>query len=280
MTNILILIMTLGVILYLFYTLWAAKDALSKYLTSVGGKKPKVVHLNPKVTAVVIFIHLLLGIGLCCYIYSNETDGRAVSRLLTSIIISLAGILLLFFVYFIIGVVVKEILSVRDTMISILLIYSILSFAILFYQLLGGKITYPKAFIWINIILYISNLLSIGKMIWTIFRKKISVKSIWSIALLNIGFAVSALANIAFVIQQVYASPCYSRPLKSWGDALYFVVISFFTVGYGDLYPICETTKILSMCVIITGFTFTAVFVSAALSTTMEHFSHMPKKEE
>lgn len=35
---------------------------------------------------------------------------------------------------------------------------------------------------------------------------------------------------------------------------------------------------ILTMLIVLTGFSFTAVFVSAALSATVEHFSNIIKK--
>lgn len=92
-------------------------------------------------------------------------------------------------------------------------------------------------------------------------------------AIIHFSFAVIALSNTVYEIQQVYPGDSYSRIINSWGDALYFVVITFFTVGYGDLYPVCEITKIITMIIVLTGFSFTAVFVSAALSATIEHFS-------
>jgi hypothetical protein len=139
-------------------------------------------------------------------------------------------------------------------------------------------VEYPKGFLWISAVLYVVNLYGVGRLIWMIFKKKVLVKSIWSIAVLNFSFAVVSLTNLVYEIQHVYPAESYSRVISSWGDALYFVVITFFTVGYGDLYPVCEITKILTILIVLTGFSFTAIFVSAALSATVEHFSNVEKE--
>jgi hypothetical protein len=48
-------------------------------------------------------------------------------------------------------------------------------------------------------------------------------------------------------------------------DAFYFTIVTVATVGYGDVHPISEAGKILSICLIIAGVgTFSAVFVSSA----------------
>ena len=48
-------------------------------------------------------------------------------------------------------------------------------------------------------------------------------------------------------------------------DAFYFTVVTVATVGYGDVHPISEAGKILSICLIVAGVgTFSAVIVSSA----------------
>ncbi|WFR56868.1 potassium channel family protein [Anaerocolumna sp. AGMB13025] len=278
MDDILILAMTMIMLLYFFREIWKNRLYLLKYIATVGGKSSAAVHVKPAVLIPVAIFHGVLFIAVGVVIFLNDSEGRIAFRLLISSILSLICLLLLFLLYFLVVVIIKEIVSMKDKTINCILIYSGVSFCILFGQLITRSIEYPKGFIWISAVLYVVNIFGIGRIIWTIFKKKVLVKSIWSIAFMNISFAIFALSNITFEIQNVYPTACYSRELTSWGDALYFVVITFFTVGYGDLYPVCEATKILSMITILSGFTFTAVFVSAALSTTIEHFGSIQKK--
>jgi voltage-gated potassium channel len=55
--------------------------------------------------------------------------------------------------------------------------------------------------------------------------------------------------------------------VENWSllDAFYFTIVTVATVGYGDVHPISEAGKILSICLIIAGVgTFSAVIVSSA----------------
>jgi hypothetical protein len=211
-------------------------------------------------------------------IFLNEDDERGIFRLLLSFISALLFLLLLYAFYFILLVSVKEIIYMRDRMINYILVFSIVSSGLLFEQVYTKDIEYPKGFLWISAVIYMANLLGIGRIIRAIFKKRVPVKRIWSLVIINISFVIISFTNIVYEIQRIYPVPSYSRPMNSWGDALYFVVVSFFAVGYGDLYPVCETAKIITMMITITGFTFAAVAVSAALFATLEHFGGIGKK--
>jgi hypothetical protein len=278
MQNVIILITTMAMLFYFYRTIWKGRTHILKYISAVGKEKPTRNSINPKLLILFLIIHGFLGIAAAYLMYKNERGTETVWRLLLSIISALVFLLLLYAFYFCIIVIIKEIIYMKDRTINFILIYSFFTSIMLLVQIYSDDISYPKAFLWVSASLYIINIFSIGRIIWTIFKKKIHVKSIWSIAVINTSFAILALSNFAFEIQKVYSVACYSRTINSWGDALYFVVITFFTVGYGDLYPVCETTKILTMIIILSGFTFTAVFVSAALSATVEHFGNIDKK--
>jgi hypothetical protein len=278
MEMILILLLTMGMLFCFLQTIWKSRKHLFKYISTVGGAKPSENGPKPVFWIPFLAIHGLLAVLVGYTIYRNETDGKIIFRLLLSIIVALVFLLLLYAFYFLVVVIIKEIIYTKDRTINFILSYSIITCGVLFWQIFQNEINYPKCFLWISAVLYAVNIFGIGRIIWTIFKKKVLVKSIWSIAIMNTSFAIMALSNIVYEIQKTYPTPCYSRNINSWGDALYFVVISFFTVGYGDLYPVCETTKIISMIIVLSGFTFTAVFVSAALSATVEHFGSMEKK--
>lgn len=278
MDDIFILLMTMAVLIYFMQIIWSGRKYLMRYLSSVGGKKPTQFQIKPIVWIPFVSVHGMIGLVIGIVVYRKESDGQFIFRILLSVIISLIFLMLLYAFYFILAVMLKEIIHMKDRTVNCILIYSILSCIVLFSQIYRNEVGYPKGFLWISTVLYVVNILGVGRIIWIIFNRKILVKSIWSLAIINTSFAIIALSNLVYEIQSVYATPCYSRTINSWGDALYFVVISFFTVGYGDLYPVRESTKILSMVIILSGFIFTAVFVSAALSATIEHFADSHKK--
>ena len=278
MDDVFILLITMVMLLYFVQIIWSGRKYLMKYLSSVGGKKPTDIRINPIIWIPFVVLHGIIGTVVGIIVYRKESDGLVSFRILLSIIVALVFLALLYAFYFFFTVIIKEVIYMNDRTINCILIYSVLSCIILFSQIQRNDIGYPKGFLWISGVLYVVNILGVGRIIWTILNKKILVKSIWSLAIINTSFAIIALSNLVYEIQAVYPTPCYSRTIKSWGDALYFVVISFFTVGYGDLYPIRETTKLLSMVIILSGFTFTAVFVSAALSATIEHFGDTHKR--
>lgn len=278
MGDIILLSMTIIIITYLYYFIFKNRIFLSIYLTSTGGNKPKVYNINSYVAFIFMLIHFIIGLAVGIYVFKNEIDKGDFIPVLVAVNAALIIVLLLWAIYFILVIALKEIIAMSDKMINVILIYSIIAFLILFYQIFNESIEYPEAFLGSSIILYIINVLSIGRIVTIILKKKVSVKSIWCISIINISFVIIALTNIAFQLQSIYGSDCYSRELISWGDTLYFVVITFFTVGYGDLYPVEIIPKILSMVIIVTGFVFSTVLVSAGLSVTIEHFANINKK--
>lgn len=278
MGDIIILCMTIVIIMYLYYFIFKNRIFLSRYLASTGGNEPKVYKIKPYLVFIFMLIHFIIAVVVGILVFTNENDKGYLIRIFVSINVALFIISLLWAIYFMLVIGLKEIIAMSDKMMNIILIYSVIVVSILFYQIFSESIEYPEAFVCGSIILYIINILSIGRIVNIILKKKVSVKSIWCISIINISFVIVSLTNIAFQMQNIYDFDCYSRELESWGDALYFVVITFFTVGYGDLYPVSELSKILSMVIIITGFVFSTICVSAVLSATIEHFAATNKK--
>lgn len=278
MGDIIIFCMTIAIIIYLYYILFQNRSSLSLYLTSTGGNKPKVYNIKPWISFSFTCIYITIGILVGIIVFNNESDKGILIRVLVAINTSLFILLFILIIYFFIVIAIKEIIAMRDKSINTVLIYSIITFIILSYQLFISSIEYSEAFVGASIILYIMNIFSIGRIIIIILKKKVSVKSIWCISIINLLFAIFSLTNIAFQLQSMYQGICYSGQFKSWMDALYFVVITFFTVGYGDLYPTHILSKILSMVIIITGFAFSTICVSAVLSATFEHFANKENK--
>jgi voltage-gated potassium channel len=56
----------------------------------------------------------------------------------------------------------------------------------------------------------------------------------------------------------------YAMPLP-WLDAFYFCIITLTTVGYGDITPHSDVTKIFTMCYVLVGVGIIATFANLLL---------------
>lgn len=77
-----------------------------------------------------------------------------------------------------------------------------------------------------------------------------------SLILLFFNF-IEVIASFAVI----YAAGNFlNKPFENWIDALYFSLITGATIGYGDLYPVSQSGKILVMLQIISTLTFLILF--------------------
>lgn len=62
--------------------------------------------------------------------------------------------------------------------------------------------------------------------------------------------------------------------VESWSrfNALYWSLITAFTVGYGDLFPVKKMSKILAILITFIGVMFTGVIVAITVTTASEAF--------
>jgi len=62
------------------------------------------------------------------------------------------------------------------------------------------------------------------------------------------------VGGVAYTVAVVVAATmAYVSAGWSWGDAFYFVIITVFTVGYGELHPIFGVLRVITVCAIIFG---------------------------
>ena len=59
-----------------------------------------------------------------------------------------------------------------------------------------------------------------------------------------------------------------SRPLI---DYLYYEIMTFTTVGYGDIVPLSAQGKLLAICTALLGFTHGVTFVALVLQALTQH---------
>lgn len=62
----------------------------------------------------------------------------------------------------------------------------------------------------------------------------------------------------------------------SYGDALWWTVVTTTTVGYGDLYPVTTTGRIIAGVLMFTGIGLIGAFTGAVASILTEHKTELP----
>ena len=111
------------------------------------------------------------------------------------------------------------------------------------------------------ILLYFSFLINVIKLIYN--RKKIVEESKYPTVFLIINVYLSniiVLTLIAWIIQLLNDGSF--NKMQSYFDAFYYTLITFSTVGYGDITPLTVLAKIISMVMIASNFLLLLVFVN------------------
>jgi voltage-gated potassium channel Kch len=66
------------------------------------------------------------------------------------------------------------------------------------------------------------------------------------------------------------ADPNAYKGISSWQDGLYFSVVTFATVGYGDVYPVNDVARWATMAEILSGLVLLVIAVNATLSVWLQ----------
>ena len=93
-----------------------------------------------------------------------------------------------------------------------------------------------------------------------VFRKQFRFKPEWKVDYGQIVAAVSVIFALAYGIVGVYLLRAEFNNIKTWTDAVYFTVVTYSTVGYGDLTPVTDNARIFTLSMILVGL---ASFVTA-----------------
>ncbi len=94
----------------------------------------------------------------------------------------------------------------------------------------------------------------------------------------RVAVAISALlltATIVYFEQDCYRDSGMDGPI-SWIDALYYATVSLSTTGYGDIVPICESSRLVNIFV-ITPLRF--LFLIVLIGTTIEVLTRKTRNE-
>jgi hypothetical protein len=74
------------------------------------------------------------------------------------------------------------------------------------------------------------------------------------------------------------ADPGAYKGITSWQDGLYFSVVTFATVGYGDVYPVKDVARWATMAEILSGLVLLVIAVNATVSVWLQR-SQTPNPE-
>ena len=92
--------------------------------------------------------------------------------------------------------------------------------------------------------------------------------NLWKVAL---TLCTEFLLELTFLCYSgaCYFEHAYNIPITLF-DAFYFVTISFGTIGYGDIIPLCTFSKAVSILITFTSITCIGVMLSSFLSAGSE----------
>ena len=93
--------------------------------------------------------------------------------------------------------------------------------------------------------------------------------NLWKVALLIIFYFLSTLTLFCY-IGSIYYVNAYSINNPNIFDLFYYVVITFGTIGYGDIYPTCYYTKAIAILIVFTSISCISIMLSSFLSVSHE----------
>ncbi|MEM8643200.1 MAG: potassium channel family protein [Cyanobacteria bacterium P01_G01_bin.54] len=91
------------------------------------------------------------------------------------------------------------------------------------------------------------------------------------LALLALGFVTIILGFANLYTELVRQDPANFGGLEAGFLAIYFSLVTFSTVGYGDIYPVSVAARLTAVCEIFIAMFFSLVAISSTLSWTIAH---------
>jgi voltage-gated potassium channel len=95
-----------------------------------------------------------------------------------------------------------------------------------------------------------------------ISRRYFTAKLHWNLTTAQVAALVAILVALAYGVLGTYAlRDGFNKPNMKWLDALYFTIITYTTLGYGDITPVSESAKWFTISVVLVGI---SSFITAA----------------
>jgi hypothetical protein len=104
----------------------------------------------------------------------------------------------------------------------------------------------------------------------TLHQATFTLRNLWKVALTLMLEFFSELTYAAY-LGACYYPDAFNKPVNLF-DVFYYIIITFGTVGYGDVYPTCNFTKIIAISTTFTSIVCIGIMFSSFLSasTNME----------
>lgn len=257
--------------------LFVHRQMVIGYLQKVGqtGK----MELSTKTWYGIFIIMAIVGLGISIDLFFVFPVPNLPLRILSILLVWELISALLFLVFACFFILLKELWLVRDHFVNGILIYSLITLGLQAIQFRISQIESAPASMLISAVAYLLNMICIFHILSGVFGKKVYIKNFWSTIIINMIFIVMELSNLVYLVQHISVGKCFDQPISSFADSIYYVLISFFTVGYGDLFPVSTLAKFISLIIVFTGFLFTAVFIGVAMSVTLDRIQEKKKVE-
>lgn len=205
--------------------------------------------------------HFPIGAGICIFLP-----------------LTLFSVIVFYYILWLLSILFRVFLQIEDRRLHIF--FSLLSSLFL---LLLAQFTFCKAadFPMISFALILFDLLfcylltaiSLGVLFKESFQKKtrLTIRNIWKVTLLILIFFILTLTFLSYA-GFLYLPGAYQTADGTFTllDAFYHIVITFGTVGYGDIVPTCAYTKLVSIATVFTSILCITIMLSTALSLTKE----------
>lgn len=92
-------------------------------------------------------------------------------------------------------------------------------------------------------------------------------QNLWKVAIMII-FDFLATLTLFCYIGYLYYPDAYNHVSLSLFDFFYYVIITFGTIGYGDIIPTCTYSKAIAILIVITSITCISIMLSSFLSVS------------
>ena len=159
----------------------------------------------------------------------------------------------------------------RDFKLDLILSYFIISVYLVIMLIFTEEFKKLAGVVLISVsISYIINL----RLIFKLMRNPIKVKSKKESAISFSRIIAASILILSMIILDLYLAACsiYSmipnayNSVSNYFSLFYYVIISFTTIGYGDIYPVSIASRILAIVISITSVVCLSIFISSILA--------------
>jgi voltage-gated potassium channel len=111
------------------------------------------------------------------------------------------------------------------------------------------------------------------------FRKTFNQKNSRNFSFYQFVLVVTFLLAISYSVLGLYYLKDEFAGINSISDAIYFTLVTFSTVGYGDIHPITDNAKLFTISIMIIGIGLFATIITVLASSIIENITEKFKQK-